>query len=443
MHTLLVTLTSDDHVGDLGPIVYLAPDWPWPSTTGGRVRSVGVATALARAGQLTILAPDHASAHSTGWKAAVDRLAMPRTVLRRRRDYAVALARGRGELLERALDARLDVAFEEELELVRPKLVVLGSPYFGPFIDRARSQGAHVVLDAGESLVRSARSIALARHLPARRRLRAALDALAFIRLERHEYPRANQLWVAAEADAWQLRRDSGGTPVRLVPNVLPRAVESAPVNEVIRSVAFVGSYGHPPNAAAAAELMRQIMPAVRAAGGPRKLVLIGRDPTPAMLKEASLDPEVTVTGVVDDIAGPLREAGVMLVPLRAGAGTRIKILEAAALGVPIVSTVFGAEGLGFREGEEILYADTPTEFAHAVARLAADSALRRRVTEGAREVVRACYAQEAVDRAVAEAIDEIGWQGSGSSGHQRLDPRQDVSSSRSIDGPSASRRHR
>jgi glycosyltransferase involved in cell wall biosynthesis len=155
-------------------------------------------------------------------------------------------------------------------------------------------------------------------------------------------------------------------------------------------------------------ELLSDIMPAIRAAGGPGRLVLIGRDPTEQMLAAAARDPNTVVTGPVDDVSTHLCAAGLLVVPLRSGAGTRIKILEAAALGVPVVSTRFGAQGLGFRDSEEIVFADTPTEFASRVTLLTGDPALRKSIASAAQEAVRSRFSQSGVNAAVAGALADL-----------------------------------
>src|SRR3989304_6090235 len=100
----------------------------------------------------------------------------------------------------------------------------------------------------------------------------------------------------------------------------------------------------------------------------------------------------VTLTGVVDDIRPLIASSSVSLVPLQAGGGTRLKILEAMALGVPVVSTLKGAEGLEIRSGEHLLIADTPEAFAENVIRVLRDPALRKGITDRARRMVEEKY---------------------------------------------------
>jgi glycosyltransferase involved in cell wall biosynthesis len=120
----------------------------------------------------------------------------------------------------------------------------------------------------------------------------------------------------------------------------------------------------------------------------------------------------VVVTGHVDDVRPYLARAGATIVPLRAGAGTRLKILEAMATGNGIVSTRIGAEGLDVRDGVDLLLADDPAAFAQAVIRVLTDPELRRRLGTSARQRVETRYdwdiaatALEAVYRAVVKLI--------------------------------------
>lgn len=392
-----------------GGVVYLVPDWPWPATTGSRLRPVSIVRALDPFGPVTIVAADHEDDRYEGWSSAVSRLHRKRRSLRKVLDHGIANIHGRGLTLQRAIQDDLPREFAAIVDQVQPTLVVLTPPFFGPFVDAARQSGALVVGNADESLGRSHRSIAMSRLLPISRRFRAALDAVAFQRMERRDYPRVDQIWSSNEIDAALLGRITRPDRVRIVPNATPVAARSEPCTDDVHAVAYVGSFGHPPNQAAAMELLTEIMPAIRTAGGPSRLVLIGRDPNEQMVAAAAGDPDTVVTGAVDDVTMHLCAAGLLVVPLRSGAGTRIKILEAAALGVPVVSTRFGAEGLGFRDGIEILLAETPAEFAQRVLQVVGDRDLRRSLAKAGQAAVRSRFSQAAVDAAVASSLEDLG----------------------------------
>jgi glycosyltransferase involved in cell wall biosynthesis len=101
-----------------------------------------------------------------------------------------------------------------------------------------------------------------------------------------------------------------------------------------------------------------------------------------------ALDGSVHLTGYVADVRIPVAEAAVCVVPIRQGGGTRLKILEAIALGTPVVATAKGAEGLDVIDGEHLLLADTPQAFAAATLRLLGDPTLRARLASTARRLV-------------------------------------------------------
>ncbi|MGH9420672.1 MAG: glycosyltransferase family 4 protein, partial [Thermoanaerobaculia bacterium] len=220
-------------------------------------------------------------------------------------------------------------------------------------------------------------------------------------------YPRADQVWVSSENEKALLARIVDSQRIHVVGNAidLPDTPPSAPA---IRSVAFLGWYRYPPNEAAALELMRSIMPVVHAAGGPERLVIIGPFATRAMVREASMTHDVTLTGQVADVGLELRTAGVLVVPIRSGGGTRVKILEAAAAGVPVVSTALGAEGLGMTPGVHFLSAETANQFAYQINQLTTDAGLREGLVRRAFQFVSDNSSLATVHAAVNAALDGL-----------------------------------
>lgn len=388
--------------------VYLASDWPYPPTSGGRSHAAALARHLGHHVDVTVLAADMPSS-SDLWAQAVARSAARRArPTMRGRDFVVALAKGTHVVLERACRADLPLAFEEIVRDRPPTFVVLARPFFGPFLDVARAAGSRVVIDADESMSRVAASIARAPGALGGR-LRAAVEVLALERFERREFPRADQVWVTSTVEKSRLSRYMDMQRIRVIPNVAPRPVDDLIVAPAITAVAFVGWYGYGPNEAAAMELIRDVMPRIRDLGGPHRLVLIGRDPTQRMKALASADGATEVTGELEDVGNALRAAGVLVCPIRSGGGTRVKILDAAALGVPVVSTSRGVEGLDFKDGREVLVADDVDTMARAVLRLSLDSAERQDLAEHAAKAVRDRWSEAAADTAVADALDAAG----------------------------------
>src|SRR5205085_156904 len=133
-------------------------------------------------------------------------------------------------------------------------------------------------------------------------------------------------------------------------------------------AVVLTGSMDWQPNEDAAIWFAEEILPEVKRVQGRTHFAVVGRNPSPRVKKLASED--VEVTGTVPDVRPYLRGAICLAVPIRVGGGTRLKILEAFAARVPVVSTRVGAEGIACTHEQEVLFAETPSEFARAIARL-------------------------------------------------------------------------
>ncbi len=138
------------------------------------------------------------------------------------------------------------------------------------------------------------------------------------------------------------------------------------------------------PNRSAVRYFRREIWPRLRERWPDLVWRLVGKNAA-AVRPFTTGDPRIEVSGEVKDAVRELARAQVAVVPLLAGSGTRLKILEAWAAGMPVVSTTVGAEGLPALDGEQILLADEPAAFAEAVSRLLACKELRDRVGKAGR----------------------------------------------------------
>jgi polysaccharide biosynthesis protein PslH len=164
------------------------------------------------------------------------------------------------------------------------------------------------------------------------------------------------------------------------------------------RSLLFVGNLTYWPNADAAIRLVREVLPRLRGlTAEPVTVTLVG-DPGPdPELRALARQPGVRMAGFAADLAPYYQAADAVVVPLALAAGTRIKLLEAFAHGVPVVTTSQGAAGLELTDGVQALIADSPAGLASGVTRLLADPELRARLAGNARLLVRAGYSHEAV----------------------------------------------
>jgi glycosyltransferase involved in cell wall biosynthesis len=152
--------------------------------------------------------------------------------------------------------------------------------------------------------------------------------------------------------------------------------------------IGFLGSMDWMPNIECVHHFVGDIFPAILARCPEARLLVIGRDPAPSLRRLAAENDRVLLTGTVEDVRPHLDRCQVLVVPLRSGGGTRIKIFEAMAQGVPVVSTSIGAEGLPVPEGEAILIADDPAAFAGAVVSLLESPEFRDRIATCARELM-------------------------------------------------------
>lgn len=144
--------------------------------------------------------------------------------------------------------------------------------------------------------------------------------------------------------------------------------------------IVFVGSMDYHANIDGAVSFARDVWPGVRDRHPELIFTIVGRDPAPEV-RELRSTPGIKVTGTVDDVRPFYREALAAVVPLKVGGGSRLKILEAMAAGVPVVSTTLGAEGLDVHDGEDILIADTNEQLAEKIGSVIESEELRQRIS--------------------------------------------------------------
>jgi glycosyltransferase involved in cell wall biosynthesis len=168
----------------------------------------------------------------------------------------------------------------------------------------------------------------------------------------------------------------------------------------------FQGLLRYLPNVDAAFFLARDILPALKARLGDVRIRLVG--PPSDRVKKLETLPEVTVTGWVPQIDDELAVADLVLVPLRVGSGTRIKILEAFAHRVPVVSTTLGAEGLDVVGGRHLLLADTASTLADACERVVTDPERRSLLIDEAERLFLERYDWSRVHESIAELAERV-----------------------------------
>ena len=166
------------------------------------------------------------------------------------------------------------------------------------------------------------------------------------------------------------------------VPNGMPESPDR---------LVYVGSMDWHPNEDAILYFIDAILPLIRRERPAVLLTVVGRHPS-ARLRQAAAGAGVDVTGTVEDIRPFVADAAAVVVPLRVGGGTRLKIFEALAMGKAVISTAVGAEGLPLTDGVHFMRADAPAEFAGAVTALLRDPERRRELGMAGRRLVEARY---------------------------------------------------
>ncbi len=284
-----------------------------------------------------------------------------------------------------------------------PDLVLLeGTPLaqFVPFLPPAVPR----VLDLFDvHSVMASRAVAAA---PAAQRDAALREAERTIAFEQRAVQACAACLAVSESDAEAARRVLGASTVHVVPNGVDIEFFSSSVDTAEPgSLVFTGRMSYEPNADAVCYFARDILPLITASVPGTRLHVVGVAPPPHVVALAS--DSVVVHGTVDDIRPFLARAAVVVVPIRAGGGTRLKVLEAGAAGKAIVSTTLGVQGLPFETGRSLLLADAPEAFAQAVIDLLQDPDRRAALGTAARQVA-SHYDWNRIGDSLCFILDEI-----------------------------------
>lgn len=235
-------------------------------------------------------------------------------------------------------------------------------------------------------------------------------------RYEARLAPRFDAALVVSQEDASALGGIAPALAARGAIHVIPNGADLVLLDyrgpEVdCRQIIFTGALTYSANLDAAVYFVREVFPAIKSRIADAHLVITGS----VEGVDVSLfrnRPDVRLTGRLEDVRPEIARSGVVVVPTRVGGGTRLKVLEAMALGTPVVATSFGAMGLGVEHGHNILIGDTPGEFAEQVCRLIESSELRAVMAANGREFVRERYGWDGIvdrlDRVIETTVESV-----------------------------------
>jgi sugar transferase (PEP-CTERM/EpsH1 system associated) len=402
----------------------LSPFVPFPPEDGGRIRIYELLRGLSRRNTVDVLTLSDATPESN---VAVEQLRRegfeveavphgPRTsaalVQSLRAGRSLYGTRFASTAFAEALDTRLA---KHDYDVVQCEFA-----YTAQYAPTGRSRaGPRWVLDAhnvefrlNETLAQSTRGLkGLTYRVYAQRerRLRRAEELEACLRVDR--------VVTVSNVDRDVLRFELPDLDAEVVPNGvdLERFTPSRRAEQDrAQGAVFIGKMDYRPNVDAVEWFCSEILPLVRRKRPGFTFTICGAPATRAVVALGRL-PGVRVAGRVADTRPSLDEAAVVVVPLRAGSGTRLKILEALAMARPVVATTLAAEGLEVDDGVHLLIADAPDAFAERVVRLAEDVAERRRLGRAGRSLVEQRYGWETAVALLEEVYaDLLAEQGAG-----------------------------
>ncbi|MDO8682423.1 MAG: glycosyltransferase [Armatimonadota bacterium] len=244
---------------------------------------------------------------------------------------------------------------------------------------------ARLVAEAPSSLIKFRRTLTWVKSRLYESRLASTLDAALVVSDE-------DQKEMALIAPSLQAKR-----AIHVAPNGADLALLDYRGPEVDHQlITYPGALTYSANYDAAVYFCREVFPLVKALEPECRFSITGNNDG-VDLSSFQGKRDVSFTGFLDDVRPAIASSAAVVVPTRIGGGTRLKILEAMALGTPVVSTSFGAAGLGTAHDENILIADTPRDFAYCISRLMRDMELRERITANARIFVAEHYGWESI----------------------------------------------
>jgi len=223
-----------------------------------------------------------------------------------------------------------------------------------------------------------------------------SLQARRMRRFEVAMFRLAHGLTAVSEGDAAFIERLSGRRPTVVANGVDLEYFSPASGQADSHQMVFTGSMDWRPNQDGLRWFLERIVPLLPA-DSPWSCKLVGRNPPEWLSRMCGPEGFIDMIGTVPDVRPYVHRAGIYIVPLRIGGGSRLKILEALAMGKAIVSTTIGAEGLGLEDGRHLLLADSPEDFAAAIVRLAGDADLQASLGSAGRSFVERHYSWDRI----------------------------------------------
>lgn len=394
-------------------VVAITSEPPWPLNSGGHIRTFHLLRALTKEVDLQLICPvqEHQNKDAAGLKSAGIPLLPIGVPTRTKVSEAIRAARGvvRGQPyamfarhfwpevqdgVRRAVGDGCDVLYLDHLDSL------------SYLLNNGRSASPPAVIDMHNvySLLMQRTAAEKSGSL---NRVFYKREARGLARMEALAVRRCSKVFAVSDQEAAYFRR-LGAAEVSTVPNGVDcGALVDLPVGRPeTADILFLGTMSWEPNAAAARFLALDVMPSLRRQCPNARLLIVGREP-PAGVRALATEPGVEVTGTVPDVKPYLARAALLAVPLDAGGGTRLKLLEAFAAGLPVVSTAVGAEGIAATPGVHYARAERD-EFGVVIQSLLEQRSEGRRLALAARELATSTYDWNQIGAAAAAALRSL-----------------------------------
>jgi len=374
--------------------------------SGSDLRNHQIARSAAKLGSVAVVSIRPAKSEAVKHSAGLEFLSVG---IQGERSKAIASARCR-------IEVRISCACLSRLlgniEKFQPDTIIVGGIPLASLLKHLRPLAKLLILDM-QNIESDLAAQRLAR-MSVKERFAAICrrDVSRIRHLEKRALKSVDQIWVCSKEDQTRLVNGYRAmVPIQIIPNTIPRfkplADEYQPQNHKNKAgpvLLFIGHLGYWPNVVAAQRLAHGILPAVRRRFPDATVILAGRHPQPAVQALSTL-PGVELHANPECLQTFYERADVVVVPLSAGGGTRLKILEAMAAGLPVVSTPVGAEGLGLIANEEVLLAESDEDLARHVIWLCENPDGKAKQMGFAEKTVRLRFGTEAVDLAVKQSL--------------------------------------
>jgi glycosyltransferase involved in cell wall biosynthesis len=388
-------------------ILILTPRLPWPPIDGGRIAMARLAEGLAGVGADVEILSLNPRKHRVEASAAMPSQAIEIDTSRIFTPAIGAIASDVPFVVWRFVSNEFRKALRETLRRFAPDVVQIESPFLLPYIGVVRECNARVVLRSLNVEFRIWEGLARTKRNPFRRiALRRIAKSLRAY--EVRQFAAVDAIIPISHDDANDFRRLGSTRPMHIVPCgvAITEPARGAPIPN---SVGFIGSLDFRPNQEAVAWIVSELWPRVVERVPEARLSIAGSSAPEWLRRRMS---NIDFRGTVDDATAFMSTMSVMIAPLFAGGGMRIKVLEAMALAKPVVATKLGAGGLDVAHGRDILIADDAESFADAVARLLCDQQMAARIGDAARETVRSRYDNDLLARGLIRFYESLSSRG-------------------------------